>query len=67
MSLRRVIGLVPTRLLCPWLIRLLEVSRMPNTRVQGKGNRPNATRTIGTLSSLLPHLPVAILISSADP
>lgn len=28
MSLSRVIGLVPTRLLCPWLIRLHQVSDM---------------------------------------
>lgn len=67
MSLSRVIGLVPTRLACPWLIRLCQVSCMSNTRVQGRSSTPNATLTIGTLSSLLPRLPVAIWISSADP
>lgn len=42
MSLSRVIGLVPTRLLCPWLIRLYEVSRTPNAHIDSQGGGQQA-------------------------
>lgn len=42
MSLSRVIGLVPTRLLWPWLIRLCQVSRTPNAYVDSRGGEQQA-------------------------